>query len=211
MILLEDEFEGVTPITESIDNSEKKKTYICGVFCQAEKKNKNGRVYDLQEMSNEVKRFNDMAKAGNPVLGQLDHPTPQTLDISLKEVAIKIVEMYMDNTRGKGKAEILESTPNGNILKGLIDSGVKVGVSTRGSGQLDENTGRVKNFKMITVDAVCSPSNPESMVYSIQEQIEMYKRGEIVTDLAEAVIHDPIAQKYLQSELKKFISSLVNK
>lgn len=207
MILLEENFDQIQ--TESDTNS--KKMYLKGVFMEAESKNRNGRVYDLEEMKREVNRINDLAKANRHVLGQLDHPTPQTLDIALKEVSHKITEMYMDGNRAIGKAEILESHPNGQILKGLVQSGINVGVSSRASGQLDESSGRVKNFSLKTVDAVATPSCQNAYPETIQEQLEMYKRGHIVQDLSEAMIHDPLAQKYFQMEIKKFVESVIKK
>ena len=206
-ILQEDNFNNVGAIQESVGDG-KKKTYVHGIFGAAETKNQNGRIYDLQEMTNEAKRIDDLAKADRHVLGELDHPTPQTLDISLKNVAIKIEKMWMDGNNAMGKALILEGTPSGNILKGLVESGVTIGVSTRGSGQLDENTGRVNQFRLITVDCVAQPSNLSSRVLSIQEQLEQARNGTEVKKLAEAIIHDQIAQKYFQKEMKKFIESL---
>lgn len=205
-ILQEDNFNNVGAIQESV--GEAKKTYIQGIFNTAESKNQNGRIYDLQEMTNETKRVDDLAKADRHVLGELDHPTPQTLDVSLKNVAIKIEKMWMDNNNAMGKALVLEGTPSGNILKGLIDSGVVIGVSTRGSGQLDESTGRVSQFRMVTTDCVAQPSNISSRVLSIQEQLELTRNGREVNKLAEAIIHDQIAQKYFQRELRKFVESL---
>lgn len=204
MILLEENFDQIQ--TES--DAKSKKMYLKGVFMEAEAKNRNGRVYDLEEMKREVQRINDLAQSGRHVLGQLDHPTPQTLDISLKEVSHKITEMYMDGNRAIGKAEILESHPNGQILKGLVQSGINVGVSSRASGQLNESTGRVQNFSLKTVDAVATPSCQSAYPETIQEQLDWYKRGHVVRDLSEAVIEDPMAQKYFQIELRKFVESL---
>jgi hypothetical protein len=207
MILLEENFEDV----QASVSEDKKKTYLFGVFAEAETKNRNGRVYDLKEMTREVQRINDLAKANRHVLGQLDHPVPQTLDISLKEVSHRIVEMRMDGNKALGKAEILESHPNGQILKGLVTSGVNVGVSTRASGQLDESTGRVSKFSLKTVDAVATPSCQSAYPETIQEQLQLYRRGHIINDLSEAVIHDPIAQKYFQIELKRFVETVLSK
>jgi len=207
MILLEENFADVS----SAVSEDKKKTYLIGTFMEAESKNRNGRIYDLAEMTQEANRINDLAKANRHVLGQLDHPTPQTLDISLKEVSHRIVEMRMDGNRAIGKAEILESHPNGQILKGLIMDGVNVGVSTRGSGQLNESTGKVSKFSLKTIDAVATPSCQSAYPETIQEQLEMYKRGHIVNDLSEAVINDPFAQKYFQIELRKFVENVLRK
>jgi len=207
MILLEENFEGV----RSVVSDDNKKTYLVGTFMEAESKNRNGRIYDLAEMTQEVTRINDLAKSNRHVLGQLDHPNPQTLDISLKEVSHRIVEMKMDGNKAIGKAEILEAHPNGQILKGLVLSGVNVGVSSRGTGQLNESTGRVSKFGLKTVDAVATPSCQSAYPETIQEKLEMYNRGHVVQDLSEAVIHDPLAQKYFQIELKKFVENVLSK
>lgn len=207
MILLEENFN--IQIEEAVDSTtQKKKTYLKGIFAEAEARNQNGRIYDLAEMKAEVTRINDLAKANRHVLGQLDHPTPQTLEISLKEVSHRITEMRMGGNLAYGKAEILECHPNGQILKGLVESGVQVGVSTRGAGQLNESTGRVSKFTMKTVDAVATPSCRSAYPETLQEQLQMTKSGMLLQDLAEAVIHDPVAQKYFQIELRKFISNL---
>lgn len=107
-----------------------------------------------------------------------------------------------------GKAEILDKHPKGAILRALIDSDIRVGVSTRGSGSVMESTGEVSNFRMVTVDAVATPSCRSAYPETIQEQLEMYARGEIVTDLSEAVVTDPAAQQYFLTEMKKFIEHI---
>lgn len=202
MILIEENFDGL--LTESYQNG--KKTYLTGVFAEAVVRNRNGRSYDLKEMTAEVNRFNEMAMAGNGVLGELDHPS--VLEVRLKNVSHRIVEMKMVGNQAIGKAEILESHPNGQILKGLIKDRVRIGVSTRGSGQVNESTGQVTNFGMVTVDAVATPSCRSAYPETIQEQLEMHKRGEILYGLAESVIHDPMAQKYFEIEMRKFIQTL---
>ena len=207
MILIEEKFNDVSPLLESSNG--KKKLYLKGVFAESEEKNQNGRIYDRKEMEAEVQRINEQAKLNRFVLGELDHPS--TLEIKLENVSHKIVEMWMEGNKAYGKAEVIEGHPKGQILKSLIESGIQVGVSTRGSGQVNESSGKVSNFRMITVDAVATPSARSAYPETIQEQLETYKRGNIVTDLSEAVIHDPLAQKYFQMEMKKFIDSLVNK
>lgn len=203
MILIEEKFDDVSPLMESVKDG--KKLYLKGIFAEAESKNQNGRIYDLNEMKAQVQRINDQAKLGRFVLGELDHPS--VLEIKLENVSHKIVEMWMEGNNAYGKAEIIEGHPKGQILKSLIESGIQVGVSTRGSGQVNESSGRVNNFKMITVDAVATPSARSAYPETIEEQLSMYKRGEIVTDLSEAVINDAIAQKYFQLEMRKFIEA----
>ena len=202
MILIEENFENV--ICESTQDG--KKTYLKGVFMEAENKNRNGRIYDLLEMKEEIRKLNEQAKLGRAILGELDHP--DNLQIKLKNVSHKIVELWMEGNVVYGKAEILENHPNGQILKGLLKDGVVVGVSSRGSGTLNESTGKVKNFRLLTIDAVATPSCRSAYPETLQEQLMFYKRGEQLQDMAEAVINDNAAQKYFQAEMKKFIESL---
>lgn len=205
MILIEENFEGV--LTESA--SDGKKTYLSGIFMESGNKNRNGRIYDSAEMQREVDKINEAAKRGHYVLGELDHPN--SLEIKLENVSHKIVEMTMKGNLVYGKAEIIDKHPKGQILKALVDSGVQVGVSSRGSGQVNESTGIVRNFGLVTVDAVATPSCRSAYPQTIQEQLEYYRKGGYVTELAEAVIHDQAAQKYFQAEMKKFIETLYNK
>lgn len=205
MILIEENFEGV--LTEAA--SDGKKTYLSGIFMESGNKNRNGRIYDSSEMQREVDKINEAAKSGRYVLGELDHPN--SLEIKLENVSHKIVEMTMKGNLVYGKAEIIDKHPKGQILKALVDSGVQVGVSSRGSGQVNESTGIVRNFGLVTVDAVATPSCRSAYPQTIQEQLEYYRKGGYVTELAEAVIHDQAAQKYFQAEMKKFIETLYNK
>lgn len=205
MILIEENFEGV--LTEAA--SDGKKTYLSGIFMESGNKNRNGRIYDSSEMQREVDKINEAAKRGHYVLGELDHPN--SLEIKLENVSHKIVEMTMKGNLVYGKAEIIDKHPKGQILKALVDSGVQVGVSSRGSGQVNESTGIVRNFGLVTVDAVATPSCRSAYPQTIQEQLEYYRKGGYVTELAEAVIHDQAAQKYFQAEMKKFIETLYNK
>lgn len=205
MILIEENFDGVL-MESAVDG---KKTYLSGIFMESGNKNRNGRIYDSSEMQREVDKINEAAKRGHYVLGELDHPN--SLEIKLENVSHKIVEMTMKGNLVYGKAEIIDKHPKGQILKALVDSGVQVGVSSRGSGQVNESTGIVRNFGLVTVDAVATPSCRSAYPQTIQEQLEYYRKGGYVTELAEAVIHDQAAQKYFQAEMKKFIETLYNK
>lgn len=204
IILIEQNIDGIG-LMESGEGASKKH-YLSGVFMEAEKKNRNGRVYQIAEMTREVDRIQAAINEGRHMLGELDHPAG-SLEISLKNVSHKITEMKMVNGQAVGKAEILEKTQSGAILKGLVESGVQVGVSSRGKGQLDES-GRVSNFQLVTIDAVAVPSAHNAYPTSIMESLEAYHRGEIVNDLAEAVIHDSNAQKYFLKEVQQFIRSM---
>ncbi len=199
MILIEENFENV--VTEA--TSDGKKTYLAGCFMEHSVKNRNGRVYSKEDMEKVVDQINEAARMGRHILSELDHPS--TLEVKLKNVSHKLVEAKMQGNQVWCKAEVLEKHPNGAILKSLIDSGVSVGVSSRGSGQVNENTGDVKNFRFICCDAVATPSCRNAYPETIEEQLMLSNRGEIITDLSESLADDPIAQRYFEIEMRKWI------
>lgn len=204
MILIEENFDDVNIINESVDGG--KKTYLTGCFMEHSIKNRNGRVYSKEDMEKAVTQINDAARAGRHILCELDHPN--TLEVKLENVSHKLLEASMNDTQVWCKAEVLDKHPKGAILKSLAESNVAIGVSSRGGGQVNENTGEVKGFRFICCDAVATPSCRSAYPETIQEQLEMYKRGEIITDLSESLAHDPIAQKYFEIEMRKFIETL---
>ena len=205
MILLEENFKDIL-----IENAkDAKKMYLKGIFMESEQKNRNGRIYKKNEIATAVQKVNESAKAGKHILGQLDHP--QDLEVRLENVSHKILEMSMEGNNAIGKAEILDKTPKGQIAISLIESGIQLGVSSRGSGSVNEDTNIVEGFSFVTVDLVASPSAINAYPTSVMEAIEMYKRGYIVNDLAEAVLHDDAAQKYFQEEIIKFVKETFNK
>ena len=140
------------------ENGSEKKVYMKGIFIQGDLRNHNGRVYPLHEIRKAVENIKESIQKDNGVLGECDHP--QELQIHLDRVSHKITEMWMDGANGYGKLQILP-TPCGNIVRTLLDCGVKLGVSSRGSGNVDDN-GRVSDFDMLTVDIVAKPSAPNA-------------------------------------------------
>lgn len=205
MILIEENFNGI--VAEASKDS--KKTYLRGVFAEAITKNRNGRIYSRDDIQSAVTKVNEAAQLGRHILGELDHPN--TLEIKLKNVSHRMMEMWMEGDIAMGKAEIIEGHPNGAIAKSLLDAGIQLGVSTRGSGSVNENSGHVTGFNFVTADIVCTPSARSAYPETIQEQLEMYGRGEVVKDVAESMMHDPMAQRYFQIEMGKFINSLKSK
>ena len=201
MILTESNFSNI--ITESSEDG--KKLYLAGVFMESETRNRNGRIYKREEIAEAVNKANRMAANGQYLLGELDHPS--TLEVKLENVSHKIVQMEMRGTQAIGKAEILSLHPKGKILEALIKSGVNVGVSSRGAGSVDSE-GIVEGFDMVTIDAVATPSAQNAYPQSITEALELYKKGGIITDLSEAVLHDKAAQKYFEKEIKKFLADM---
>ena len=208
MIITEYNFNNI--IAESVSTDQGKKLYLKGVFMEAEQRNRNGRTYQLSEMTEQVAKMNAAAESGNPVLGHIDHPEG-SLEIKLADVSHKIVEVKMQENNAIGKAQIIDTVPNGMIAKGLIESGINVGVSSRGSGVVNESTGIVEGFDLVTIDLVATPSAINAYPESVLESLDMYKKGNELKNVADAVIHDPMAQKYFNRELSKYIKEIFNK
>ena len=173
MQLLKEINESVNVIVE--DNLEKgKKLYIEGICLQAAVKNRNGRIYPESVMDNEVARYIKEKINTKTAYGECTHPdTPQ---INLKEVSHRFVSLRKEGTNWIGKALILD-TPNGNIVRGLLDGGCNVGVSSRALGSLKVNQEGIKevqnDFKLITAaDIVSDPSGPDCWVQGIMEGAE---------------------------------------
>jgi len=151
----------------------KKDLFITGPFMQAEQKNRNGRVYKLNVLEREVERYNTDYVKSNRALGELGHPEGPS--INLHRVSHKIVELKQDGNNFIGKAKILE-TPMGMIAKNLLESGVQLGVSTRGMGSLKEVDGVMEvqdDFFLATAaDIVADPSAPDAFVQGIMENVD---------------------------------------
>ena len=190
-------------ITEGEGESTKKKLYMSGVFIQGGIKNLNQRVYPVREITNAVDNINSILAKGESVLGELDHP--EELTINLDRVSHMITKMWMDGNTGMGKLLILP-TPKGNIARTFLESGVKLGVSSRGSGNVNDN-GDVSDYEIITVDIVARPSAPNAYPKPVYEALNA-KRGYIIDDLAKAVCEDQRAQKFLKDELMNWINNL---
>lgn len=183
-------------------SSDGKSLWLSGIFMQASIKNKNGRVYPVNEITTAVEGAHQRIREANGIMGELDHP--QSLQINLDRVSHVITEMRMQGSDAYGKARLL-NTPMGNIARELINSGVKVGVSSRGAGNVNES-GDVSGFQFVTVDIVAQPSAPGAYPGSIYESLELAKNGRNIISLAEDVRNDPAAQKYLKKEILKWLS-----
>jgi hypothetical protein len=182
-------------------SSDGKNVWLSGIFMQADIKNRNNRIYPLDEISRAVTEASLKIQEMNGIFGELDHP--QTLSINLDRISHAITDLRMEGSNAYGRAKLLP-TPMGNIAKTLVESGVRLGVSSRGAGEVGDS-GTVKLFSFVTVDIVATPSAPEAMPTSIYESLEMMKSGRNVLTLAEQVQHDPAAQKYLKQEIMKFL------
>ena len=189
-------------ITESSQDG--KSMYMQGIFVQGDKRNQNSRVYPVTEISKAVKAIQEKIETGYSVLGEADHP--DDLQVNLDRVSHMIEKMWMDGQDGYGRLKLLP-TPMGNICKTLLENGVKLGVSSRGSGNVTES-GSVSEFEIQTVDIVANPSAPDAYPDPLFEQIMNGHRGNILLDVARAVNNDSVAEKYLQKEVLQFIEKL---
>ena len=180
-----------------------KSLWLSGIFMQAGIKNRNGRVYPVTEISTAVDGAKQRMTEQNGIMGELDHP--QSLQINLDRVSHVITELHMQGNDAYGKARLL-NTPMGNIARELINSNVKVGVSSSGAGNVNEG-GDVRGFQFVTVDIVAQPSAPGAYPGSIYESLELAKNGHNIVSLAEDVRNDPAAQKYLKKEILKWLSN----
>jgi hypothetical protein len=186
-----------------VESTQDQQTYwLSGTFMQADIKNRNGRNYPMNEISRAVENGMKRIQETQGLLGELDHPN--SLTINLDRVSHVITELRMEGNNAFGKAKLL-NTPMGLIAKELVKSGISIGVSSRGAGQVNES-GMVNMFEFITVDIVAHPSAPNAYPSTIVESLDMYKNGNNVVSLAEALKHDKTAQKYFEKEIKRWLS-----
>ena len=183
-----------------------KDLYMKGICIQGGIKNANQRIYPVNEIGKAVKTLNDQISSGYSVLGEVDHP--DDLKINLDRVSHMITEMWMDGPNGYGKMKILP-TPMGQLVKTMLESGVKLGVSSRGSGNMNEyGSGEVSDFEIITVDVVAQPSAPGAYPTPIYEHLMNTKGGNMAKGLAAEVRNDAKAQKFLKEALTNIIKDL---
>lgn len=198
-------FDQARMVVES-DEKEGKNLYMKGICIQGGVRNANQRVYPVSEIAKAVKTLNDQIAGGYSVLGEVDHP--QDLKINLDRVSHMITEMWMDGPNGFGKMKILP-TPMGLLIKTMLESGVKLGVSSRGSGNVREDgSGQVSDFEIVTVDIVAQPSAPGAYPTAIYEHLMNTGGGLKAINLAKEVRQDPKAQKFLKEQLVNIIRGL---
>jgi len=190
---------------EMTHSDEGKNLYLKGICIQGGVKNANQRVYPITEINRAIDTLNKQIKTGYSVLGEVDHPT--NLRINLDRVSHMITEMWLDGPNGYGKMKILP-TPMGNLVRTMLESGVKLGVSSRGSGNVNENDGAVSDFDIVTVDIVAQPSAPNAYPTAVYEGLMNMKGGHRILEMAKELNQDQRVQKYLQHEVAKFISEL---
>ena len=178
---ISEEVQDVEYITEEKENG-KKDYKIKGIFMQADIKNRNGRVYPMEILQKEVKRYNKQYINEKRAFGELGHPDGPT--VNLERASHMITGLYPDGKNFIGEAKIL-STPMGNIVKNLMDEGAKLGVSSRGMGSLDQKNGanyvRDDFYLATAADIVADPSAPNAFVEGIMEGKEwIWDNGTLV-------------------------------
>jgi hypothetical protein len=200
-------FDQAKMVVETTENSMGgKDLFLKGICIQGGVRNANQRVYPVNEIGRAVKTLNDQISGGYSVLGEVDHP--EGLNINLDRVSHMIEQMWMDDANGYGKLKILP-TPMGQLVQTMISSGVKLGVSSRGSGNVSEDgSGTVSDFEIITVDVVAQPSAPGAYPTPIYEHLMNTKGGYKAFTLAQEVREDTKAQKYLKESLINIINKL---
>lgn len=178
MKLITEHTDELQYLKEDVNGS--KKYMIEGIFMQAEAQNRNGRIYPREVLESATDKYsNEQVKRGRAV-GELGHPDSPT--INLDRVSHKITELNWDGNNVVGKAEILE-TPMGQIVRGLMDGEVQLGVSTRGMGSLKQQKGKTivsDDFILSTVDIVQDPSAPEAFVNGIMEGVEYFVENGVI-------------------------------
>jgi hypothetical protein len=192
-------------LAESTADGQGKNLYMKGIFVQGGVKNANQRVYPVQEIAEAVGSVNKQLKEGYSVLGELDHP--DDLKINLDRVSHMITEMWMDGPNGFGKLKILP-TPMGELVKAMLTSGVKLGVSSRGSGNVNESSGHVSDFEIVTVDIVAQPSAPNAYPKAVYEGLMIMRNGHWVLEMAKDAGANQKVQKFLAEEVKRLIKDL---
>ena len=195
-------FDAARMIVEGADG---KDLYMKGICIQGGVKNANERVYPVSEIERAVKTLNEQLTTGHSVLGEVDHP--DDLKINLDRVSHMITEMWMDGPNGFGKLKILP-TPMGNLVRTMLESGVKLGVSSRGSGNVNEANGHVSDFEIVTVDVVAQPSAPNAYPKAIYEGLMNMKYGHQVLEMAREAGQDNKVQRYLRDEVTRLIKDL---
>jgi len=187
------------------DENDGKSLYMKGICIQGGVKNANDRIYPVNEIAKATKTLKEQITGGYSVLGEVDHP--EDLKVNLDRVSHMLQDVWMDGPNGYGKMKVLP-TPMGQLVETMLNSGVKLGVSSRGSGNVNESTGEVSDFEIITVDVVAQPSAPNAYPTPIYEGLLNMRGGHRVWEVAQSVSQDSAAQRYLREGVSKLIQDL---
>ena len=188
-----------------------KDLFIEGIFAQAEKKNRNGRIYPKNIMESATNAYIKDYVATRRAIGELTHPTNRPMP-SPEMASHLITELKMDGNNVLGKAKIL-STPQGNIVRGLLDGGVQLGVSTRGLGSLVNRAGTSyvdDDYKITAVDIVTDPSAIDAWVNAVNESQEwlITGDGQVVEQIQKTIKKKKLTEQQKWKMFKHFFESL---
>jgi hypothetical protein len=185
--LVEDIHDGLDFMIEEKNRQGEQKLYITGPFLMAEQKNQNGRIYKLDEMITEVNRYTDEMVKSRRAIGEMNHP--QSTEVNPVNACHLVTELKQNGNYFMGKSQVL-NTPMGQLLKSLITDGIKMGISSRALGNINEmgDTKQVSNFHLICLDVVHQPSVQNAMLESVMESREYMIRpdGTIIECSAKA-------------------------
>ena len=190
---------------EAADGSGHKTLKLKGVCIEGGVRNANERVYPVSEIAQAVETINEQIKTGHSVLGEVDHP--DDLKINLDRVSHMIEKMWMDGPAGMGTLKILP-TPMGKLVETMLTNGVKLGVSSRGSGNVNDANGHVSDFEIVTVDVVAQPSAPNAYPTAIYEGLLNHKGGQRLLDMFKDPAKSGKAQRYVKDEVVRLIRGL---
>lgn len=184
-----------------------KNCYMEGIFIQGNVKNANERIYPTHEIARAVKTIQDQLAQNYSICGEIDHP--DDLKINLDRVSHIITAMKMDGDNGIGKLKLLP-TPMGELAQKMIQSGVRLGVSSRGSGNVDDYSGKVSDFEIVTVDIVAQPSAPQAYPKAVYESLLNMKHGHRYIDNLKGMdlANDKKVQKYITETVTKLIKDM---
>jgi hypothetical protein len=192
-------------LSEEAADGSGKNLYMKGICIEGGVRNANERVYPVSEIAKAVDTINEQIKTGHSVLGEVDHP--DDLKINLDRVSHMIENMWMDGPCGYGKLKILP-TPMGQLVKTMLESGVKLGVSSRGSGNVNDANGHVSDFEIVTVDVVAQPSAPNAYPTAIYEGLLNHAGGQRLLEMFKDPANSNKAQRYVKSEVMRLIRGL---
>jgi hypothetical protein len=192
-------------LSEEAADGSGKNLYLKGICIEGGVRNANERVYPVNEIAKAVDTINEQIKTGHSVLGEVDHP--EDLKINLDRVSHMIEKMWMDGPAGYGKLKILP-TPMGELVKTMLTSGVKLGVSSRGSGNVNDANGHVSDFEIVTVDVVAQPSAPNAYPQAIYEGLLNHAGGARLLEMFKDPAKSGKAQRYVKTEVMRLIRGL---
>lgn len=190
-------------VTESSDKDGY--VYLRGLFLEGEEQNHNGRIYPLEEIKKAVDQLTEKIASKGPVPGELDHP--EGLNVNFPRISHLITEMSLEGNNGVGTMKVINAGM-GLIVKGCVEAGMQVGVSSRGSGNITHE-GFVEDFDIVTIDIVANPSAPGAYPkVSLAESLRNNPHGQEAMTLTRYFHDDPSAQKWLQKELNSFLMDI---